>query len=211
MGTGGSFLISSSSSADGTPLRVERDGLRRGGGAASGFLYVACRRVGVRDKAAAAARLVAVRSADDDLALDLHDALRVVGGLAAADADGVRLGDVLGDGEELRHRLEGLARVVLVESGDDDTKATLRERVGDRDEFVVEELPLVNADDLRVRLDLREYLSRRARDARFVAHLGVRDDVVARVAHINFGLEDLHLQARDPGAAQAAYEFLRLA
>jgi len=77
-------------------------------------------------------------------------------------------------------------------------------------QVVVEELPLVNADDLRVRLDLRENFGGRAGDARLVAHLGVRDDVVARVAHVNFGLEDLHLQARDLGAAQAAYQLLRL-
>ena len=55
--------------------------------------------VGVWDEAAAAARFVGVRCADDDAARGLDDALRVVGWLAAADADGVRLGDVLGDGE----------------------------------------------------------------------------------------------------------------
>src|ERR1043165_6497330 len=120
---------------------------------------VARRRVGVRDEAAAAALLVGVARADDDAALDLDDALLVVGGLAAADADGVRLGDVLGDGEQWRHRLEGAARVVLVECGDDDSQPALGESVGDRDEVFVEELPLVNADDLRVRLDLREYLA----------------------------------------------------
>src|SRR5687767_693121 len=105
--------------------------------------------VGVGDKAAAAAGLVGVGGADDDAALDLGDALRVVGGLAAADADGVRLGDVLGDGEELRHRLEGAARVVLIEPGDDDAHSARGERVGDAHEFEVEELPLVNADDVR--------------------------------------------------------------
>src|SRR2546423_7870564 len=178
---------------------------------ASVFLYVTRRRVGVWDEAAAAARLVRVGCADDDLALDLDDALRVVGGLAAADADGVRLCDVLGDGEELRHRLERFSGVVLVESGDDDAHAALRERVRHIDQFVVEELTLVNADDLRVRLDLREYLGSRARDSRLVSHLGVRDDVIARVAHVNFGLEDLHFEARNLRAPKASYEFFRLA
>src|SRR5256714_5257789 len=85
--------------------------------AASVFLYVTRRRVGVWNEAASAARLICVAGPDDDLALDLDDALRVVGGLAAADADGVRLRDVLGDGEELRHRLERFSGVVPVEAG----------------------------------------------------------------------------------------------
>ncbi len=43
-----------------------------------------------------------------------------------------------------------------------------------------------------------------------MSHLGVGDDVVGRVAHVYLGLEDLHLEARDPGASESADEFLAL-
>jgi hypothetical protein len=52
----------------------------------------------VWDKTTAAAGFVRVARADDDLTFKRDDTLRVVGRLAAADADGVRLGDELGDG-----------------------------------------------------------------------------------------------------------------
>ena len=55
-------------------------------------------RVGVRDEAAAAARLVHAVCSDRHALFGFKGALRVVGRLTAADADGVRLGDVFGDG-----------------------------------------------------------------------------------------------------------------
>ena len=88
--------------------------------------------------------------AHEDAFLTLHEALGVVGGLAADDADGERLGDVLGDGEQLGHRLERLAEIVLIEPRDDDAPALIRERVADRRQLDVEELTFVDADDLRV-------------------------------------------------------------
>ena len=57
-----------------------------------------------------------------------HEPLRVVGRVAAHHADRQRLGDVLGDRQQLRHRLERLAEVVLVEAGDDDALAAVGER-----------------------------------------------------------------------------------
>ena len=162
------------------------------------------RRVGMGDEAAAAAGFVSVGRADDDARVLLDDALRVVGGLAAANADGVRLGDVLGDGEQLRHRLEGLAGVVLIEAGDDDARAASGEFVGDLDEPLIEELSLVNADNFGVGLGERKDFVRRLDDVRLVAHLGMRHDVIARIARVDLRLEDLHTLARDLGAAQAA-------
>ena len=53
---------------------------------------------------------------------------RPVGGRPALHADGQRLVDVLGHGQDLRHGLEGPAHVVLVEAGHDHAHAAVGER-----------------------------------------------------------------------------------
>ena len=69
--------------------------------------------------APAAAGLVGPLRTEQQAVAARHQPLRVVRGVAAHHADGERLGDVLGDGEELRHGFERLAAIVLVEAGDD--------------------------------------------------------------------------------------------
>ena len=103
-----------------------------------------------RIEAAPAARLVEARGADQHAVAAGDQPLRVVGRVAADHADGVGLGDVLGDRQQLRHRLERLAQVVLVEAGDDHPLAAVGQRVADRRQVLVEELPFVDADDLGV-------------------------------------------------------------
>ena len=56
------------------------------------------RRIGVRDEAHAAARLIFVGGAHGDAFFGLKRALRVVCGLATLHADGVGLRNVFGDG-----------------------------------------------------------------------------------------------------------------
>jgi hypothetical protein len=79
------------------------------------------------------------------------------------------------------------------------------------DQFVVEELSLVNADDLRTLLYARQHFASRGDSNRFVAHLRMGNDVVVRITHVDGGLEDLHFLARDACAAQAAYQLFGLA
>ena len=74
----------------------------------------------------------------------------MVGEVAAADADGVDLGDVFGRGHQRRHRAEGFAGVVHVESRDDDPHAAVGQLAADLDDAVVEELRLVDAHDVDV-------------------------------------------------------------
>jgi hypothetical protein len=71
----------------------------------------------------------------------------------------MRLGDVLGNGEQLWHRLKRFAKIVLIEAGDDDALAAVGERAANGWQIGVEELPFVDPDDLRVRLDLRQELT----------------------------------------------------
>src|SRR5207253_10398710 len=81
------------------------------------------RRVGVWHKTLATASLVHAGGADRDALFGFENALRVVRGLAALDANRVGFGDVFGDSEQLRHRLPRLAGVVLIQSGDDHAHA----------------------------------------------------------------------------------------
>src|SRR6478672_6651303 len=66
-----------------------------------------------RIEAVPAARFVHAARAHEDAVAARDQALRVIGGIAADDADGQRLGDVLSDGEQLRHRLERPAEIIL--------------------------------------------------------------------------------------------------
>src|SRR5207253_11063619 len=87
--------------------------------------------VGVRNKALATASFVHPGSADRDALFGFEDALRVICGLAALDADGVGFRDVFSDCEQLRHWLPGLAGLVLIQSGDDHAHAAFGKFVGD--------------------------------------------------------------------------------
>ena len=113
--------------------------------------------------------------------------------------------------QELGHGLEGPAHVVLIQAGHDDAHAAVREAVHDPDQSGVEELPFVDADDLRVRLDEIQQRAGAADRARWNPHLAVRDDVVVRVPRVERRLEDLDFLARDLGAAQPADQLLGLA
>src|SRR5215471_5518391 len=161
-------------------------------------------------EAAPAARLVDLGAAHHDAAAALHFSIRPVGGRAADDADRQRLGDVLGDRQQLRHGLERPPAVVLVEPGDDDALAHARELLAHVHELGAEELPLVDADHLRlvrVLQDLRCLLHRARRDPQ----LAVGHDRVLGIAIVDRGLEDLHALAGDLRAAQPADQLLRLA
>ena len=137
--------------------------------------------------------------------------LRVVGRVPADHADGVGLGDVLGDRQQLRHRLERLAQVILVEPGDDHAHAAIGQRAAHRGQILVEELPFVDADDFGLRLDRVQQLTRSFDGARLDPHLAVRHDVVVGIARVDGRLEDLDFLAGDARAAQTADQLLALA
>jgi hypothetical protein len=81
-------------------------------------------------EAAAAAGFVHSGGSDDDEVVRFDQALGVLGGVAAADADGKGLGDGFGETEQLRHGAEGAAEVIRVEAGDDDLLAAVGQRAG---------------------------------------------------------------------------------
>src|SRR5262249_14326452 len=99
-------------------------------------------------EAAPATRFVEIGAADDHAAALLDLAIGAIGRRAAHHADRQRLGDVLGDREQLRHGLERHAAVVLIEAGHDHALPLACQRLAHLHEIRPEELPFVDADDL---------------------------------------------------------------
>ena len=142
-------------------------------------------------------------AADDHAVLGGDEALRAVGGRAAAHADRERLVDVLGDRHELGHRLERPAAVVLVEAGHDDAhargwRASSATSTSEASKNWPSSIPTTSVsgatsgEDLGCAVDhLRGHL-----------HLGVADDLAARVAGVDPRLEQLHASGgrSGPGA-----------
>ena len=108
----------------------------------------------MRDEALSAARLVLVARTDLDALFGFDSALRVVRRATALDADGVRLRNEFRDRQQLRHRFERPARVVLIKPGNDNAFPVRRKLVHCVDQTHIEELALVDTDDLRVDMDL---------------------------------------------------------
>src|SRR6266545_1238878 len=165
----------------------------------------------MRVEAAPAPRLVGAFRTNQYAIADGDEPLRMVGRVAAHHADRQRLGDVFGDRQQLRHRLEGLPEIILVEAGDDDALALVGDRIDHHGQLGVEELPFVDAYDLGVGLDELEQLARAFHRDRRNPHVAVRDDVVTVVAGVDPRLENLDLLPRDLGAAEAADQLLALA
>src|ERR1035441_7226237 len=78
-------------------------------------------------EASAAARFVHIGSAHHDEVVRPAQALRMLGGIAAAHADGERLGDGFGLRQQVRDGGERAAEVVGIEAGDDDLFAAVGE------------------------------------------------------------------------------------
>jgi hypothetical protein len=135
----------------------------------------------------------------------------VVGRVAADDADREGLRDVFGNGQQLRHRLERAAQIILIQTGHDDALAVVRQGIAGGRQVLVEELPFVDPDDFGVGGHCVHQLVGRPHRLRWDPHVAVRHDVVFAVAAVDDRLEDLDLLPGDLRAAQPADQFLALA
>jgi hypothetical protein len=114
--------------------------------------------------------------------------------VAADDADREGLRDVFGDRQQLRHRLERPAEVVLIQPGHNDALATIRQGVARGREVLIEKLTLVDPDDLVS--SATSFTSSSEFDVlRGDPHVAVRDDVILAEPVVDERLEDLDLLA----------------
>src|SRR5439155_14661973 len=162
-------------------------------------------------EAVPAARFVHAARAEQDAVAARHEPLGVIRGVAAHDADRQRFRDVFRDCEELRHRLERTAEVILVEPGHDDPLTAVRQCVAHRRQVQIEELPFVDPHHFGVIVDELQQLLRTPDVARRDAHVAVRDDVGVAVAVVDERLEDLDLLPGDLRAPQPSNQLLALA
>src|SRR4051794_21697658 len=95
--------------------------------------------------ASAASGLVRLRRADEHALAFNAQALSPIGRRAALHAHCVQLGNVFGHRQKLRHRFERLAARVLVEAGDDDARAAIREHLADPNQAAAQKLGFINA------------------------------------------------------------------
>jgi len=74
----------------------------------------------------------------------------MVGWISADNTDSVQFGDVLGNGHELRHGLERLSEIVLVQASDNDPFTGLSQFTTHMDQVITKELGLIDTDYIRV-------------------------------------------------------------
>jgi hypothetical protein len=108
-------------------------------------------RDGRRIEAAPAARLVSFTRPKQHALFTRPDALGMIGGRAADDADGVQLRHVFCNGHELRDRFEWTPEVILIQAGDDDAHAPTGESLASIDKIEVEKLRFVYPNYIRIR------------------------------------------------------------
>src|SRR5262249_25491949 len=152
-----------------------RETRRRGPGGWLGAGYVYSTLLSQRRiETASASGLVRALSSDEHSFIARDEPLRMIRRSAADHADGQRLRDVLRNRQQLRHWIERLAQVVLVEPGDDDSLALIGERAADSRQVGIEELPFVDAHHLRFGEDALEEIARRGEIVGRDPHLAVR-------------------------------------
>ena len=133
----------------------------------------------------------------------------MVGEVAAADADGVNLGDVLRRCHQRGHRAERLSGVVHVQTRDDHAHAVVGQPAAHVDDAFVEELRLVDAHHVDVGGHQQDVLRRLdgggADGVRVVRH-----DLLLGIAHVDPGFENLDPLVGEFGSFQAADQLLGL-
>jgi hypothetical protein len=123
--------------------------------------------------------------------------------------DGVDLGDVFGNGQQVADGAEGLAPEVHVQARNDDPFAS----VGEFDDVVndlhFEELGFVEADDSDVVWDIQQ-LAGVGDGGGKQRILVVRDNLSLPITGIDFGLENLYVLARNAGPFHPTDQFFGL-
>ena len=161
-----------------------------------------------RYEAAAASCFVYILCADNDALVRVGCPLGPVGGISAYDANRKRFGYVLGNGKKLRHRLERLAPVVLVESGDNHALPRVSKLLAHIDNVWSEELPFIDPDDLCVG-GLRQNFIGVVHDSGGERLFAVRDNMTGTVPIVDSRFEDHHFLPGDLCPPHSPYQFFR--
>jgi len=166
------------------------------------------RSVGRRFEAEPATRFIRIGGTDKDAFGIVYGSLSPVGRRATPHTDSERFRDVLGDRKQLWHGIKGASPVILIQAGHYDSLSHIREPIADANQFEIEKLSLVNADDLCAAVDQVWNFDSLANELRFHLHIAVADNVVVAESAIDVWLKDLNTLLSDLRPAQPADEFL---
>lgn len=160
--------------------------------------------------------LVKLAGADDDdgliiagrLAID--QTLRARGVTPADHADGVKLVDMLGLGQEMRHRPEGFASKVKIETGHQHAQSPLGQCLRHADNLEIEELGFVDPDHGGRRIQQIPNAGSVFDGRRIELRSSMGGDLALSEAGIETGLEDLNPLPGDSRPAQPPDELVGL-
>ncbi len=103
---------------------------------------------------APAAGLVYVTGSYHHALFALDQALRAVCRIATTHTDGQCFCDVFSDGQQLGHRIERAAKIILIQPCNDHTLSHVSQAIAYRDNLLVEELSLIDSDDLSPHIEI---------------------------------------------------------
>lgn len=95
-------------------------------------------------------RLVTLGLAEDDELVASDSAVRILSLTATTHTDGMNLGDVLGNGHQLGHGAERIAKKIHVETRDDDTNPVVGQLLAHIRKLIIEKLRLVDTDNIDI-------------------------------------------------------------
>ena len=151
----------------------------------------------------AAERFVGVGFAQHDQMFVAGEAVRMLGEVAATDADGMYLRHILCRGHKVGHRTERLARIVHVETGHDHPYAAVGQLAADLHEALIEELRFVDSHHVDVAGEEQNVAGRFDRGG--ADGIGVvGDHILLRIAHIDGGLENFYFQVGELGSFESS-------
>src|SRR5581483_3369917 len=160
---------------------------------------------------APAAGFVEARRADHDQIIGCHQALGEFRRSAALHTDGQGFGDLFGQGKQGGNRLKRAAQVVRIESGYNHLFAHVRQPACHLRQFWAEKVCFIDSDQFGPDLQKLQNLARRVDGLRRYAQVAMRNDLVARVAIVNGGLEYLNPLTGDHAAPHAADQLFAFA
>jgi hypothetical protein len=131
-----------------------------------------------RLKAAPAARLVHSAGAHYDQVVRLHQPLGMLGGIAAAHADGQRFGDRFGQAQQFRHGRKRAAHVVGIQAGDEHLLSAVGKMRRDLDQVWSEKVRFIDAHHFGPGIQMRQNVGGGLNGLRLHAQIVMRNDFV---------------------------------
>jgi hypothetical protein len=139
------------------------------------------------------------------------NALAIVSRATATHANGVYLIDIFGTGENSRHRAEGFAPEVLIETSDDHPDTGIGKIIHQIHQAIIEELSFVDPHHLHTKNQSLSHFVAASYRSGLKFPIVSRDNPTPARSGVRSGLEHLHSLPCDDRPPQTANKFFALA